>query len=270
MHMIDALAAAPSRRWSDGDVSVARVDRGRTLSVRRDGARLRVRHRLGPGDLRDSLALRIAAEAGSCDVSEFERMLVGVVRTTIPDAAEAWRLYYRNSMADLESGAAEFAPVHTRAIELLAGRSVLDLGSCFGFFALRAAQSGREVTATDVCAGTMTLLDTVAQDLGIAVTARTADATRTGLPDRYADTVTVIHLLEHLPGAVGDRVVDEALRLARRRVVIAVPFEDEPDPTYGHVRTFTLADLDAIGRRSSLDHKTFEHHGGWLVMETER
>lgn len=265
--MIDALATCSGRRWSDGAVTVARVRGGRALSVRRRGERLHVRHNLGPDDLRDSLALRIAAEAGQCAVDEFERMLVGVVRTTVEDGPEAWRRYYRNSMADLESGAADFAPVHATASGLVVGRSLLDLGSCFGFFALRAARSGLRVTATDVCAGTMTLLAAVADDLAIPVRTRVADATDTRLPDRCADTVTALHLLEHLPPDGGTAVLDEALRLARRRVIVAVPFEDEPDARFGHVRTFTTAGLEAMVAGRGVAHRVFEHHGGWLVVD---
>lgn len=265
--MIDALAPGSGARWSDGDVTVARVGAGRTLSVRRDGPRLQVRHRLRPDDLRDTLALRIAAAAGPCAVDDFERMLVGLVRTTVPGAAEAWVRYYRNSMVDLESGVAEFAPVHATAAELLVGRSLLDLGSCFGFFALRAARSGMTVTATDVCAGTMTLLSTVAGHLGTPLATRACDAAETRLPDGCADTVTALHLLEHLPPEAGDAVLDEALRLARRRVIVAVPYEDEPDARFGHVRTFTGTDLAALGRRRGLRHRVFEHHGGWLVVD---
>ncbi|NKY20126.1 class I SAM-dependent methyltransferase [Tsukamurella spumae] len=267
MSMIDALAAGSGHRWSDGGVHVSRVRRGRPLSVRRDGRGWAVQHRLAPKDLRDSLALRIAAEAGPCAVEEFERMLVGVVRTTVPGATRAWVEYYRNSMADLESGVADFAPVHATAAELLVGDSLLDLGSCFGFFALRAARSGMRVTATDLCAGTMTLLDTVAREIEIPLSTRVADATNTGLPDRYADTVSALHLLEHVPPEAGAAVLDEALRLARERVIIAVPIEEEPDTRYGHVRTFTVDGLHDLVADRGLRCRSFEHHGAWLVVD---
>ena len=237
------------------------------MSVRRRGCGWSVRHRLGPDDLRDALALRIAAEAGPCAVEEFERMLVGVVRTTVASAARAWDCYYRNSMDDLESGVADFAPVHQTAVELLVGDSLLDLGSCFGFFALRAARSGMSVTATDLCAGTMTLLNTVARAMEIPLTTRVADATDTRLPDRCADTVTALHLLEHVSAEAGAAVLDEALRLARTRVILAVPIEDEPDARYGHVRTFTVAGLEALAADRGLRCRSFERHGAWLVID---
>ena len=76
-----------------------------------------------------------------------------------------------------------------------------------------------------------------------------------------------VHLLEHLPPALAPRVVGEMLRVARRRVVVAVPFEDAPNPTWGHVRTFDLAALDALGAGSGHPYVVDEHHGGWLVVD---
>ncbi len=85
------------------------------------------------------------------------------------------------------------------------------------------------------------------------------------LADRCADTVLAVHLLEHLPPAEGAAVLAEMLRLARRRVVVAVPYEDEPNPTWGHVRTFDAARLHDLGAATGRTYRVEEHHGGWLV-----
>ena len=77
-----------------------------------------------------------------------------------------------------------------------------------------------------------------------------------------------IHLLEHLDPAHGGQVLSEALRLAARRVVVAVPLEEEADETYGHVRTVSLDDLRRWGRTTGLAFDVHEHHGGWLVLDT--
>ncbi len=58
------------------------------------------------------------------------------------------------------------------------------------------------------------------------------------------------------------------LRVARRRAVVAVPFEDEPTPAWGHVRTFDLDDLHALGAATGLPYTVDEHHGGWLVIDS--
>ena len=59
----------------------------------------------------------------------------------------------------------------------------------------------------------------------------------------------------------------EALRLARRRVVVAVPLEDEADETFGHVRTVSLDDLNRWGRSIGRPYDVHELHGGWLVVD---
>lgn len=267
--MIDVLAPQRPGTWSDGTVTVSRTARpdGALVTVERDGGRVHLRHRLRPEHLRDSLAARLALVAEPPTVDEFERLVVGAVRSTVDAPHEAWTTYYRNSLADLESGCTAFAPVHARAEELLVGESLLDLGSCFGFFSLRAARRGKRVTASDLCAGTMDLLARVAPDLGAPLRTVAADAAATGLPDGYADTVTALHLLEHVPPETGRAILAEAVRLARRRVVVAVPYEDEADARYGHVRTFTARTLHDLGAATGLDFTVSEHHGGWLVLD---
>ncbi|AUN41664.1 mycofactocin oligosaccharide methyltransferase MftM [Tsukamurella tyrosinosolvens] len=267
--MIDVLAPQRPGTWSDGTVTVSRSGRpdGALLAVERAGGRVHLRHRLRPEHLRDSLAARLAAIAAPPTVDEFERLVVGAVRSTVDVPHEAWLTYYRNSLADLESGCTPFAPVHERAEELLVGESLLDLGSCFGFFALRAARREWRVTASDLCPGTMALLARVAPDLGAPLRTVAGDAAATGLPDGYADTVTALHLLEHVPPAAGRAILAEAVRLARRRVIVAVPYEDEPDARYGHVRTFTATTLRELGAATGLAFAVTEHHGGWLVVD---
>jgi hypothetical protein len=66
-------------------------------------------------------------------------------------------------------------------------------------------------------------------------------------------------------------VVAEALRCAARRVVVAVPFEEEANESYGHVRTLTLDDLAALGvataERAAFSWSVYEFHGGRLVFD---
>ncbi|MFI5066195.1 MAG: hypothetical protein ACHP9Z_19765, partial [Streptosporangiales bacterium] len=81
-----------------------------------------------------------------------------------------------------------------------------------------------------------------------------------------AETVSVIHLLEHVTPEHGRAVLGEALRVARGQVVVAVPFEDEPSAVYGHVRTFDLATLTALGESTGHRCSVHEDHGGWLVL----
>lgn len=250
------------------------------------GPRVLVTHRVRPEEIDDDLSALLAAELfrpGWLRGAElFEHLFTGVVLTSDPDPLAGWERFYRNTLDRVRQalgtsaargahGAiADYAPVYAHAERQLAPGSVLELGSCFGFLALRLAEAGREVMASDVSAGAVELLATIAPRLGITLTARVADAARVPLPDRSADNVLAVHLLEHLDPDVGDRVVAEALRLARRRVVVAVPLEDVADETWGHVRTVSLADLTAWGEASGLPYRVLQHHGGWLVIDVSQ
>ncbi|PTR31375.1 methyltransferase family protein [Rhodococcus sp. OK519] len=264
---LDSLAPCAPGRWSHDHVTVERIPSG-PITLTRTGDSLHVRHSLGPDALSERLVAEVTSSIGDASFgqAEFELTMVGLVRSTVPDALESWTVYYRNSLEELQNGTADFAPIHDKAAELVRG-SVLDLGSCFGFLPLRLARAGVPVTATDILPGTMTLLEAVAPRLGVPIDTLVCDAASVPVPDDSADTVTAVHLLEHVDPETGADVVAEALRIARERVVIAVPYEDEATACHGHVRTFDARKLQEIGMSTGRPFEVFEHHGGWLVLE---
>jgi SAM-dependent methyltransferase len=232
----------------------------------------RVRHRITPDEISDDLAGWIADDLiapGLLDPAAFEEAFVAVVRDVDP----GWTAFYRNTLAhDPEPGGttAGMAPVHDRAAALAVGPHVVELGCCFGFLSLRLAAAGHRVTAVDLVPGTTRLLARMSTTLGTPVTTLAGDACRIPLATGAADTVFAVHLLEHLPRGTDAGVLAGMLRVARRRAVVAVPFEDEPTAAWGHVRTFDLADLDALGATTGLPYTVEEHHGGWLVVDRGR
>lgn len=240
------------------------------LTVGSDG---RLRHRIGRDALSNDLAGWIADDLvtpGLIEPGAFEQTFVSVVASVDP----GWTAFYGNTLAALARGGepdgtnAGMAPVHDRAAALAVG-SVVELGCCFGFLSLRLARDGHPVTAVDLNPGTVALLASVAPRLGLALHTLTGDALAVPLRAAGADTVLAVHLLEHLPPELAPRVIAEMLRVARRRVVIAVPFEDEPNPAWGHVRTFDVADLEALGAATGHPYEVSAHHGGWLVISPE-
>lgn len=233
------------------------------------GADGRLRHRIRRDELSNDLAGWIADDLvapGLIEPDAFEPTFAAVVASVDP----GWTHFYANTLSALARGGrrggtnAGMAPVHDRAAALAVG-SVVELGCCFGFLALRLARDGHAVTAVDLSPGTVALLSSVAPVLGLAVRAVVGDALTVPLRDGCADTVFAVHLLEHLPPALAPVVIAEMLRVARRRVVVAVPFEDEPNATWGHVRTFDPAALAVLA--ADRPHRVEEHHGGWLVIE---
>nr|WP_284224344.1 mycofactocin oligosaccharide methyltransferase MftM [Mycolicibacterium sp. TUM20983] len=244
----------------------------RFCASRVDGV-LAVQHDLEPDEISDELAVLLAAELDDAGVlhgqSEFEAVFTGIVQSAAEGDA-AWLAFYRNSLNRLEHGDAAFAPIHEHAASLIVGHDIVDLGSCFGFFPLRLTAAGLAVTATDLSGPTMDLLNGVCGPLGRPVRTLTCDAARVPLPDGTADTVTVLHLLEHLDATSAKTVLREAMRLACRRVIVAVPFEDVPRACYGHVQRFdleTLRDIAEAWRASGVRAGVHEYHGGWLVLD---
>ena len=92
------------------------------------------------------------------------------------------------------------------------------------------------------------------------------DAARIPVPDDWAETVSVIHLLEHVSPEHGSAVLGEALRVARVRWWSPCRSRTEPTAVYGHVRTFDLRQLGELGEGTGHRCSVHEHHGGWLVL----
>jgi SAM-dependent methyltransferase len=216
---------------------------------------------------------RTLVRRGLLAPSDFQDAFVAIVTSAAGDPDQAWLAFYRNTMAALAGVATpggELKPVHERAATLAIGPDVVELGCCFGFLSLRLAAAGHRVTAVDVCPGTIQLLCRTAPRLGLdgdALVALVADARAVPRPTGSADTVFAVHLLEHLPEQAGRDVLAEMLRLARRRTVVAVPYEDTPNPTWGHVRRFDAAALTELGEWSRRPYTVTEHHGGWLIID---
>jgi SAM-dependent methyltransferase len=268
--------------------SDTRIVRTPHFELWRHGWRLVLRHRIPAGRIDDGLTSLINDELfgpGWVTGSEmFERIFTGVVLTSAPDPLDAWILFYGNSLRRYDDAGepaaggapdalADFAAIHRHADHLVPpDATVLELGCCFGFLSLRLARgAGRTVIASDLSAGTVGLLRVVADRLGIPLSTMVADAARIPRPDASVDVVLMVHLLEHLDAEHCRRAIDEALRVAARRVIIAVPYEDEPTPAFGHLWTLDESDLRAWG--AAADGWTWwvhEHIGGWLVLDRAR
>ncbi|GAB2743353.1 mycofactocin oligosaccharide methyltransferase MftM [Salinifilum aidingensis] len=291
---IDAFDASTPGRYSDGLIEVTRAElmggtEQRTVAstrhfcLRRNGDRLRIGHRVAPERLDNELAGLLVEELfvpGWLNGAEvFERVFTGVVKTTVDDPVRGWSLFYDNTLERIRqlwssapgeesSSIAEIVPVYRRCLELVPGGRVLDLGACFGFLpVLLAERGGTEVIASDIDQGSIDLLRRMTRHRGVPMGTLVCDAARVPLPDGAVDTVLAVHLLEHLEPEHGAAVLAEARRLARRRVVVAVPFEQEPTAAYGHVRTFDPYALEELGRWTGEPFEVHQHHGGWLVID---
>ena len=242
----------------------------------------RVRPRF-PSEISNELTDHIAAELVPLglvsDISAFEQIFVDTVLAAWPDPMQAWTAFYRNTMRHLRrperggtGSVATFARIYARALSLIRGATVLDVGCCFGFLPLLAAETDPrlKVIGTDLVPEAAALADRISR--AQRNRARFAAADLLALPDssQAADTVLAVHVLEHLPARACARALTELRRVARHRVVIAVPLEEMPDPTFGHVQAFDLARLAAIGTAPGWSQAVHSADGGWLVLDRAR
>lgn len=213
------------------------------------------------------------------DLVDFEQRFMAEVELQAPDRDSAWDAFYDATLHRVCGGwgralpgtgtVATFTRIWSRAAGLQRGRSALDVGTCFGFLPLAWAEqpASPQLVAVDVSPQSAALLGRQARRRGARVDVLCTDGARLPLRDRALDTVHLLHVLEHLPAPVGEAVLAEALRVARGRVVVAVPFEARPDPVFGHVRVFDLSALADLGRWTGWDVQVSSADGGWLVLD---
>ena len=230
----------------------------------------------------NELADHIAAELGPLglvpDQSAFERIFVETVLAGHPDPMQAWASFYRNTLRRLrrpDRGAtdsvATFARIYAHALSLIRGTTVLDVGSCFGFLPMLAAEKDPRlrVIGTDLVPAAAAVAGRISRARHGRARFAAADLLALPVASQAADTVLAVHVLEHVPPEASSPALAQLCRVARHRVVIAVPLEEVPDPTFGHVQSFDLrrlariADTDAP-RWSGAVHAA---DGGWLVLD---
>ncbi len=210
------------------------------------------------------------------DGPAFERLFVDTVLATHPDPMQAWTGFYGNTMRRLRrpdaggtGSVATFARIYAHVMSLIRGATVLDVGCCFGFLPLLAAETDPRlrVMGTDLVPAAAALAGHISRAHGSRARFAAADLLALPVADQAVDTVLAVHVLEHLPAEVSALALAQLRRVARHRVVIAVPLEEVPDPTFGHVQAFDLPRLARIGDAPGWSRAVHAEDGGWLVLD---
>jgi SAM-dependent methyltransferase len=236
-----------------------------------------------PGEISNELTDHIAAELVPLglvrDTSAFEQIFVDTVLAARPDPMQAWTAFYRNTMRHLRrperggtGSVATFARIYARALSLVRGTTVLDVGCCFGFLPLLAAEQDPRlrVIGTDLAPAAAALASRISRVHGGGASFAAADLLALPIADEAVDTVLAVHVLEHLPAGASARALAQLRRVARCRVVIAVPLEESPDPVFGHLQAFDLPSLAQVGGDPGTAGWSGAVHaadGGWLVLD---
>jgi SAM-dependent methyltransferase len=235
-----------------------------------------------PGGISNELADHIAAELVPLglvpDGRAFEQVFVDAVLATHPDPVQAWIAFYGNTIRRLRrpeptgtGSLAAFARIYAHVLSLIWGTTVLDVGCCFGFLPLLAAERDPRlrVIGADLVPGTAALASHISRARGVRTGFLAADLLALPVADEAVDTVLAIHVLEHLPAEACRPALAQLCRVARHRIVIAVPLEERPDPTFGHLQVFDLPRLAQLGDVSGWSRAVHAADGGWLVLDRE-
>jgi SAM-dependent methyltransferase len=269
--------------------------------------RVMVMHTFDEVTIDEDLPPMVADELGPLGIiqssKEYDDTLRAIVASTCSTSLECpecgrvhldlpavWRRYCLNTLHRLrglmaeppdgersaDSHVVQFAAIYRRIIECCEGVSVLDVGSSLGFLPVLLAEhfDGMSVVGCDnrqeavACAADLASAAGVDQVAFIIKDVRSSEFTEVGM----FDTVTAIHVLEHLDERDIPTALSNLLHVTARRLIIAVPYEEHAQPLYGHEQTFTPATLDRWGRwcvecLGSGSYRCEDVSGGLLVVD---
>jgi SAM-dependent methyltransferase len=200
---------------------------------------------------------------------DFRAAFIGVVTSLSPRTpVEAWNRFSLNTLHRLRVAIDEmltsfpasesdsitsFAQIYRRLLSLKLGDSLLDVGCACAFWPILVAEQEKEsrgrIMGIDNRREAITLSDNLAACMGINhLEFLQRDVTTTAFPDIGTfDTVTAIHLLEHIPEEQLSLAFKNLLKVTDQRLIIAVPYEQQATIAYGHRVVFTSEKLDSWG-----------------------
>ncbi len=221
----------------------------------------------------------------------FGAAFVGVINAIAPRSpADAWALFSLNTLRRLQQKIHEpqaqspeqdsisaFAEIYRRLFSLRAGTSLLDVGCACAFWPILVAEQDPQarIVGVDNRQDAIVLSTSMAQLLQYGTVAFTqADLLSPELLQlRTFDTVTAIHLLEHISQDQHLQAFKHLLAATHSRLIVAVPYEQEATKAYGHEMVFTREKLEAYGKycvailEGAGQYWCEEVAGGLLVVE---
>jgi len=245
---------------------------------RRPGGQAILLHTFSESTIDEDVSPMVGEELGGLGAiaspREYGELLFAIVASTCPvsldcpdcgrlhlDQAAVWRHFGLNTLARLrrrlaapgpagDSHTAVFAAIYKRILECRVGDRLLDVGSNLGHLPVLLSEVAPEMTVAgcDNRPESVACCEDLAAAAGACITFRLADVLAQDFVQigRF-DTVTAVHVLEHLAEDELPPALANLLAVTGRRLIVAVPYEEPPRRLYGHRQAFTPEKLGAWG-----------------------
>ena len=155
--------------------------------------------------------------------------------------------------------------IYRRIFKLYTGRSLLDVGCSFGFLSVLLAERMPEalLMGCDANPNAIRFSTDLAEITGTShVTFTVQDLLdETFLRRGPFETVTALHVLEHLPEHFLSVSFTHLLRLTSKHLISAVPYEQHATLSYGHENVFNRENAPYLirrWRRKGMDKTIFD------------
>ena len=142
--------------------------------------------------------------------------------------------------------------------------SLVDVGSGRGVFLFPFLEAFPQcrVTSLDILDHRVEFLEDIRSGGLERLEARKGDICNQPLPDKCADVVTLLEVLEHIPEV--SRAIHSAVRMARQYVVVTVP--SKPDNNPEHIHLLTKDILTKLFREAGCGKLHFSGVNGHLIL----
>jgi 2-polyprenyl-3-methyl-5-hydroxy-6-metoxy-1,4-benzoquinol methylase len=197
----------------------------------------------------------------------YGEILAGIVGSFFPeDVRRAWRYYGANTLQRFliflstvstppypdYTNIGSFVTQYQRICELCVGTTFLDAGCESGFLPLLIAERMpfmKRVMGVDIRTDMFSVVEELAQERNLH---QVHFAQANLLAENFCtfgqfDTVVALGVVEHFTEEEMYRVLTHLLKITMRRLILTVPYEQEPEAVYEHKQVFTPAKLRTVG-----------------------
>lgn len=252
-------------------------------------------HRFLPSEIDNNLVDRLMQELPDVMTSDsaFGQVMIGIVISINPhDPVSAWGNFSLNTLQRFRAYLAEntmqyppttigaSATIYRRLFTLKVEMSLLDVGCACAFWPVLVAERNQDISERIVGVDNRLTAIHLSQHMATHIdqhnlTFLQLDLLSPQFVEKLGtfDTVTAIHILEHLPEEQLPLAFEHLLAVTHHRLIIAVPYEAEATRAYGHEQVFTREKLERWGQwcvKSTGDTVRYwceEEAGGLLIID---